>query len=227
MTKADKVQRSGADAGRDLSEKDRDEIVRLANILYFRSQVFERTTWMGVNALKCPMDMWVYQELLFALKTDLLVETGTYTGGSALFFAHLFDVMGNGKVITIDVTEHGERPNHPRIQYLTGSSVNPDVVSQVEREAKGAKSVMVILDSDHKAHHKLEELELYAKLVTPGSYVIAEDTCFDYFPAWPEYGPGPATAVKEFLQINSNFELDRDQERHMITFSPMAFLKRR
>ena len=85
----------------------------------------------------------------------------------------------------------------------------------------------MILDADHSADYKLKELKAYAKFVKPGGYIIAEDSTFDYFPSWPEFGPGPATAVREFLQENDEFEADRSQERHLLTFAPMAFLRRK
>lgn len=203
------------------------EIMRLANILYFRSQVFEHTEWMGVKAAKCPMDMWVYQEMMHKLQTDLLVETGTLLGGSALFFAQMFELMGRGKVISIDIELRDDLPRHPRIEYIKGSSIGADVLEQVAAACEPANSVMVLLDSDHKAPYKHEEMRLYSKFVTPGSYMIAEDTCFDAFPAFPEYGPGPAAAVQKFMAGNTEFEVDRCLERHLITFVPGGFLRRK
>jgi len=209
---------------------DAKEVIRLANIIYFRSQVYEQTYWMGIKTAKCPMDMWVYQELMFQLKTDLFIETGTLQGGSALFFAQMFDLMGKGKVITIDIdgdNNNSNRPKHPRIKYITGSSIDPDIVAGLIPDVEAAESVMVMLDADHRAPFKLQELQLYSPLVTAGSYIIAEDSCFDEFPAWPEYGPGPAAAITEFIEGNDEFEIDRSPERHMITFSPRAFLKKK
>ena len=203
------------------------EIMRLANIIYFRSQVYEHTEWMGYKAAKCPMDMWVYQELMHKLQTDLLVETGTLQGGSALFFAQMFDLMGRGKVLSIDIDLPDGLPEHPRIEYVKGSSIAADVLAKVESEAAQAASVMVLLDADHKAPYKHEEMRCYGRFVTPGSYMIAEDTCFDAFPTFPEYGPGPAAAVKKFMQGNEEFEVDHSLERHLITFVPGGFLKKK
>jgi cephalosporin hydroxylase len=203
------------------------EVLRIANIIYFRSQVFEHTEWMGHKAVKCPMDMWVYQELMHKLETDLLIETGTLLGGSALFFAQMFELMGRGKVISIDIELRDDLPQHPRIDYIEGSSVATEVLDQVAAASETANSVMVLLDSDHKAPYKHEEMRLYAKFVTPGSYMIAEDTCFDAYPAFPEYGPGPAAAVQKFMAGNADFEVDRSLERHMITFVPGGFLRRK
>lgn len=209
-----------------ISASDAQEILRLANIIYFREQAYERTHWMGVPAAKCPMDMWMYQELIHALKTDLLIETGTLFGGSALFFAHLFDVIGHGKVLSIDIEDRKGLPTHPRIEYIKGSSVDEGVLKEVELQSNKAKSVTVILDSDHTADYKLKELESYSKFVSKGNYIIAEDSCFDYYPAWPEYGPGPTHAIQAFTKTHNNFKVDRKPELHMITFAPMAFLKR-
>ena len=206
---------------------DMQEMVRLTNIFYFRQKVYEKTDWLGIKTAKCPMDMWVYQEIITNLKTDLLIETGTLFGGSALFFANLFDALGRGTVISIDIESQPNLPKHPRIKYIQGSSTDAKVLKKVRNYAEKAKSVSVILDSDHRADHKLDELRKYSEFVTSNNYIIAEDTCFDYFPAWPEYGKGPTAAVVDFLKENSQFEVDRSQEKHMITFSPMAFLKKK
>jgi len=198
-----------------------------ANIAYFRSGVFNHTEWMGVKTAKCPMDMWVYQEMIVRLKIDLIIETGTWLGGSALFFAHVMDSAGRGEVITVDIEPQRGRPEHPRIKYLTGSSIDDDILSQMSQACQQHQSVLVILDSDHRSAHKLAELRAYSDFVTPGSYLIAEDTCFDYFPAWPEFGPGPSKAVREFLRETNDFVVDRNAERHMLTFCPDGFLRRK
>ncbi len=204
-----------------------DELTRLANQVYFRAGVFNQTLWMGHKAAKCPMDMWVYQELMVRLRTDLVIETGTWMGGSALYFAHLLDLMGHGRVITVDIHTQPGRPEHDRIDYLEGSSIDDRIVEEIGNRASDSSSVLVILDADHHAEFKLEEMNRYAPMVTPESYLIAEDSCFDHYPAWPEFGPGPAHAVNQFIKSNRDFEIDRRQERHMITFCPRAFLRRK
>ncbi len=213
-------------ANKQITPEQAQEILRLANIIYFKQRVYEKTHWMGIKTAKCPMDMWAYQELIFKSKTDLVIETGTLMGGSALYFAHLFDNLGRGKVISVDIQPQANLPKHSRIEYITGSSVDEDVLSKIRMQTKNAKSVMVILDSDHKADYKLKELNCYSEFVTKNNFMVAEDSCFDYYPAWPEYGPGPATAVNKFIKSNQLFEVDRSPEQHLITFAPMAFLKK-
>src|SRR4051794_4393035 len=152
--------------------------VRRFHRLYYGNsgRTWMNTRWFGVTLFKCPLDLWVYQELLVELKPDLVVETGTAAGGSALYLASCMDLLGRGRVVTVDVVERPNLPQHDRITYLTGSSTDPAIVERVRREAETAATVMVILDSDHARDHVLDELRAYASLVTPGSYLVVEDT---------------------------------------------------
>jgi cephalosporin hydroxylase len=47
------------------------------------TRTWRNTHWLGVPLLKCPLDLWVYQELIASQRPDLIVETGTHRGGSA------------------------------------------------------------------------------------------------------------------------------------------------
>ena len=183
------------------------------------------TTWLGIPVWKSPLDLWIYQEMIHEIAPDLIVETGTAFGGSALYLASLCKLMGKGHVVTIDVQEEPGRPRHERITYLHGSSISGPIVERVRAMAY-KKSVLVLLDSDHSRDHVLKELQSYAPLVTPGSYVVVEDTNLDGHPVFPEFGPGPMEAVAEFLGSDSHFEVDRTREKFLMTFNPGGFLKR-
>src|ERR1700682_3493718 len=144
--------------------------------------------WLGVAALKCPFDLWMYQEILHEVRPDIVVETGTARGGSALFLASILDLIGSGALVSIDIVRRPEWPTHPRITYLTGSSTSAPIMDQVRASVAGASRVMVILDSDHRKDHVLEELRLYSALVTKGSYLIVEDTNINGRPVFPGLG---------------------------------------
>jgi cephalosporin hydroxylase len=182
--------------------------------------------WLGVAALKCPFDLWVYQEILHEIKPEIIVETGTARGGSALFLASILDLIGSGALVAIDIVRRPEWPTHPRISYLTGSSTSAAILDQVHARVAGRSRVMVILDSDHRKDHVLDELRLYAPLVTKGSYVIVEDTNLNGRPVFPGFGPGPAEAVDDFLAANTAFERDPSRERFFVTFNPGGYLRR-
>lgn len=189
-------------------------------------QTWRNTYWRGVPVAKCPTDLWVYQELLVRLRPDLIVETGTFSGGSALFFGDVLDLVDGGEVVSIDLDDRTTYPSHPRVSYLTGSSTAPDVVERVRALAAGRSTVLVVLDSDHRAAHVAAELDAYADLVTVGSYLVVEDTNVNGNPVVPSFGPGPAEAVADFLRRRSDFEVDADCERFGLTFNPGGWLRR-
>ncbi len=183
-------------------------------------------TWLGVPVLKLPTDLWVYQEILHEVRPDLIVETGTFRGGSALYLASVMDLLGVGSVVSIDLEPKLGLPTHPRIRYLRGSSVSPEIVATVRGMAKDRGRVMVILDSDHHRDHVLQELKAYGPLVTKGSYLIVEDTSMNGHPVAPEYGPGPMEAVQEFLKQDPGFAVDGTREKFPLTANPRGYLKR-
>jgi cephalosporin hydroxylase len=207
------------------------EVVRQFHELYYSRWLPKgadtiNLSWFGHYLAKCPLDLWVYQELLVRTRPDFVVETGTYCGGSALYFAMLFDLLGHGRVITVDLEVKPNRPEHPRISYLTGSSVDPTVVAQV-REAVGTHRAMVVLDSDHRAAHVYDEIIAYSPLVQMGDYLIVEDTSINGHPTYPDFGPGPMEAVDKFLSENDEFAVDQRCERFLMTLYPRGYLRRR
>jgi cephalosporin hydroxylase len=182
-------------------------------------------SWFGHLLLKCPLDLWMYQELLVKTRPDFVVETGTWAGGSALYLAMLFDLIGHGKLITIDIEAKSDLPQHPRITYITGSSVEDRVTANV-RATVGDDRVMVILDSDHNADHVYDEMVAYSPLVKKGDYLIVEDTNINGHPAIPAFGPGPMEAVDKFLSEHPEFVIDQRCERFLMTLNPRGYLRR-
>jgi cephalosporin hydroxylase len=184
--------------------------------------------WLGYPLLKNPFDLWLYQQIIVACKPDLIIETGTGQGGSALYLASICDLIDHGEVITVDIKKYPEGcPQHPRIMYLLGDSVGADVVSRTYMATK-SKSVMVILDSDHEKSHVLKELICYARLVTTGQYLIVEDTDLNGHPIRSDFGPGPYEAVEEWLLNHPDFEVDKViSEWFLFTKHPGGYLKRK
>ena len=195
------------------------------NALKGEDQIFKRTTWMNVPCFKCPLDLWIYQEIIAEIQPDLIIETGTHMGGSALFMAHMLDIVGKGEIITIDVVKTAPRPDHPRIRYVTGSSADPDLI-QAMLDDRPDEMRLAVLDSDHSKSHVLNELNLLAPYVSLGSYIIVEDTNINGHPSYTSFGEGPYEAVEEFLESTRNFTVDYSKEKFLMTFNPNGYLKR-
>jgi cephalosporin hydroxylase len=199
--------------------------VRRAHDALYLSDAWTQATWLGAQALKNPLDLWVYQEIVFETKPDLIVETGTYRGGSALYLATICDLVGAGEVISIDIEPvRDDYPEHPRITYLGGrSSTDHGVLAEVRARAAG-RNTLVILDSDHSQRHVEAELEAYTPLVPVGGYVIVEDSNIGQIRK--DLLPGPLEAIERFLQTRGEFEIDRSREKFLITFNPSGYLRR-
>jgi cephalosporin hydroxylase len=205
----------------------------IVNYLFFRDLIsrtnnFSSTKWLGNPILQCVLDLWVIQETIAEVKPDLLIECGTNRGGSSLFFANLFDLMGKGSIITIDI-EKLHNLSHPRITFLIGSSTSQDIVDAVRQRAAASQGpVMVILDSDHSQQHVKHELECYAPLVTPGSYCLVQDGVIDKMRVYRSSRPGPLPAIYDFLQTTNYFEIDEElSKRFIISHHPKGWLKRK
>lgn len=194
--------------------------------LYYGSRVWRNTFWLGVETLKCPLDLWIYQELLFELRPRYIIETGTAAGGSALFLASVCDLLGGGEIITVDIEERTERPAHARIEYLKGSSIAEETVGAIKERVGDAAPVMAILDSDHSRQHVLRELQIYGEIVTEDSYLIVEDTNVNGHPVLQSHGPGPMEAVEFFLRETRQFTPDREREKFFLTFNPKGYLRK-
>ncbi|HEV7684549.1 MAG TPA: CmcI family methyltransferase [Pyrinomonadaceae bacterium] len=194
---------------------------------YAKEKTWKNNTfWMNVPVAKCPLDLWVYQEIINETKPDVIIETGTAYGGSALFLASISDLVGRGRVVTIDIQEQSDRPEHARIQYLSGSSTAEEIVAGVSGLIRSDERVMVILDSDHRAEHVQQELEIYSRFASVGCYLIVEDTNINGHPVMPLHGAGPMEAVEHFMKAQEAFVIDAQREKFYLTFNPKGYLKR-
>jgi cephalosporin hydroxylase len=185
-------------------------------------------TWLGELMLQNILDLWTIQETIFKVSPTLLIECGTYQGGSAYFYACIFDLMGRGEVLTID-TEKRHNLSHPRIEFLQGSSVSGAIAATAKKRALMAQGpVMVILDSDHGESHVFHELETYCPLVTPGSFLLVQDGVIDTLPRFRPLRPGPLPAIERFLKAHPEFEVDKERcGRFLITHHPLGWLRRK
>lgn len=195
--------------------------------LYYHShqRTWQSTRFLGVDVWKTPLDLWLYQELIHDERPDVVIEAGTKFGGSAYFFARLFDLVGHGEVITIDVEEQPGRPEHPRITYLSGSSTDPEIFAAVH-EQLGDRKPLIVLDSSHRRRHVRDELRLWSPLVPVGSHLVVEDTHAGGHPVTTRIGRGPWAAVKDFLRETDDFAVDEEMHKFFLTFNPRGYLKR-
>jgi cephalosporin hydroxylase len=202
-------------------------------------------SWMGFPILQLPEDLLRLQEVIVSLKPDVIVETGTHRGGTAIFFASMCRLLGNGRVISIDTQTPpdtkravAQSPFAGLITLIDGDSVSDEVVKKVRHSVRQNEKVFIFLDSGHSKDHVLRELKAHAPLVTPGSYIVAADGVMRYLADTPrgrkEWAEdNPAAAAHEFLKDHPEFRIERPKalfnDQYVIdelTFWPDAWLKR-
>lgn len=258
---ADPIQQFQSERAADIARMAADsEINALASRFMIASSPFKYSyhfDWLGRPIIQFPQDIVAFQEVVWSVRPDLIIETGVAHGGSLVLSASLLalldmsDAIANDTVldpkassrrvvgIDIDIRSHNRAliESHPmasRIELIQGSSIDSALVARVHAIAKGYRQVLVCLDSNHTHAHVLAELEAYAPLVTVGSYCIVWDTIVEHVPKalFPDrpWGPGdnPKTAVREYLKKHPEFEVDKIiDHKLLLSVAPNGYLRRR
>ena len=173
-------------------------------------------TYHGRRMRKFPTDLFMLEQLIWQIRPGAIIEFGTWHGASALWFCHRLELLGLGKVVTVDVEAQLDVPRHPRLKTIIGDSLSEVVARKVRDEVRGCSPVLIIEDSKHTRGHVRQELELYHDLVTVGSYFVVEDC-----------SAGVHQAVDRFLlRHGAAFVQDRTCEGFRISANNNGWLKR-
>lgn len=199
-------------------------------------------SFMGLPIIQMPADVMATQEVIWATKPDVIVETGVARGGSMIFQAAMLQLIGKGKVVgvDIDIRAHNRQAieAHPlasRVELIEGPSTAPETMARVKASIPAGASVMVILDSDHSRAHVLDELRHYAPLVTNGQYLVVADTLLgrcepSQVPTKRSQillpGDEPLTALTEYIKETDRFEPDHViNGKLVLSSSPGGYVK--
>ncbi len=195
--------------------------------------------WLGIPVIQMPEDVLMMQEVIWKVRPDVIVECGVAHGGALVLYASVLELLGKGHVVGVDVEIRKYNrlaiESHPlshRITLIEGDSVAEETLNEVRTHIRPGDTVLVALDSLHTRAHVQAELERYAPLVTPDSYVVVFDGVMRAVADAPNAGRGwegdnPLEAVQKFLLENEEFEVDPLYGRLGVTYCPGGFLRRR
>jgi cephalosporin hydroxylase len=201
---------------------------------YYSQEIWKTTKFLDVLTYKSVTDLWNYQEILTELKPSLVLELGTYQGGSALYFAETLKLVSpHFRVLTVDIDHNvvAERVRqHDCVELLESDTTNPKVAARFKelRRAYPGKAFCIV-DSDHNREHVIAELMLLREVTEPGDYVVVEDGNINGHPVLPDWGVGPYEALEEYLErYPDDYISDVAREQKFgFTFAPKGFLIRR
>ena len=177
-------------------------------------------TWMGRPIIQLPDDIVRIQELIYAVRPDIIIDIGIAHGGSLIAEASLLKAMGNGRVIGVDIEiRHHNRKaieDHemfPLITLIEGDSTDKKTIDLISDEINKDDRVLVLLDGCHIKDHVLRELELYSPFVTVGSYIVAMDGIMKDLVGAPRSQPdwatnNPSAAAREFIKEHPRFIIE-------------------
>ena len=204
------------------SQELRDQAIELT-VISNEFQYGYQWEWCGVPIIRHPDDIVLQQEIMWSLKPTHVIETGVARGGSLTLSSSLMEIVGHqSKVLGLDIQilPHALEALKPwtldgRIELLESDSTSSIAINATKVFLGNIQTpVLLVLDSNHSHEHVLSELQTLTPLLPVGSIVIVADTIVeempeDYYPNRPwGRGNNPLTAVKKFLNLNSDFQLD-------------------
>ena len=201
-------------------------------------------SYVDVPLLKFPEDLRVYEHLLWNVQANVVIEIGTHSGGSALWFRDrlrtfaAYGRIAEPLVITIDVDIAAARralqsvdPSCDRIVLVEGDARDESLPDEVRRLLPANARCLVIDDSAHTYATTSASLTGFAQFVPRGGFFVVEDGCVDVEEMrvdsqWPR---GVIEAIGDFLSSpeGRDFELRRDMECYGITCHVGGYLQRK
>lgn len=169
-----------------------------------------RYSYRGVRMLKNPFEMALYPLLLWQLKPRTVIEIGSNTGASAVWFADLMATYGiDGKVISVDIAVPEPNLQRQDVIFLKGDALKLGDVLTPEMLSGIHRPLLVIEDSAHYPETSRAVLEFFDPVLQPGEYIVIEDGNVTDLGIAHKFRGGPGVAIAEFLaRARDRYEID-------------------
>lgn len=164
-----------------------------------------RYTYKGVLLQKNPFDLALYTKLIWDAKPHTIIEIGSQSGGSAIWFADQLVAQGiDGQVISIDINKV-DSVSHPRVKFIQGDAFKLGDVLPKSIIDTLPRPFLVVEDSAHTRKISSAVLEYMEPFMRAGEYFVVEDGIIDHLPAVKNlFDGGPSAAIASFLEVFGN-----------------------
>ncbi|MEX6776302.1 class I SAM-dependent methyltransferase [Limnospira fusiformis] len=186
--------------------------------------------YRGVPILKNPFDLAIYPVLIWNLKPRTIIEIGSKSGGSGLWFGDLQNNFGiDGHVYSVDIVKV-TKYSHSRVTFLEGDGQNLQETFSPEFFRNLPRPLLVIEDADHSYQTSKAVLDFFHPYLEQEEYIVIEDGIISDIVQDNSYNSGPHQALKAFLsQHNHEYEIDGeycDFFGYNLTWATNGYLKK-
>jgi cephalosporin hydroxylase len=188
--------------------------------------------YKGRPALKCPMDLAIYAELLQELRPRSIIEFGSHKGGSAVWLADQVAAFGlDAMIYSFDIQPPTDAP-YPGVEFRFCDTARiRDSIDDAFMRAL-PRPLLLIDDASHIYGHVLNTMEFFHDHAVPGDYMVVEDGMISIAEAEDLHGyeGGPFQAIHTFLKEHPGlYEIDRarcDRFGLNVTWNPDGYIRR-
>jgi cephalosporin hydroxylase len=187
--------------------------------------------YRGIDCYKCPMDLAIYQRILWEAKPRTVIEIGTAKGGSALWLADQLTTYAveGFEVHSYDIGTPPAWRDH-RITFHQGDAFDLPQRMHASWMTDRPRPLLVIEDSAHTSSVTTAVLDHFAPLMHAEEYLIVEDAIIHELGADDLYDGGPRRALAAFLDSHPEFTIDErwcNYYGRNVTWNVNGYLRRR
>jgi len=128
--------------------------------------------WRGLPLMKNVFDFAMYPALIAELRPRTVFEVGSGLGASAAWFADHMAMNGvEGRIHSVDRIKIETK--YPRVSFHQGDCSEPQALFDADLLRSEAHPWLVVEDAHHNVAAVLEQFHHY---LTPGDYLVVEDS---------------------------------------------------
>jgi cephalosporin hydroxylase/GT2 family glycosyltransferase len=191
--------------------------------VYAETGMRHRTTWAGQPADVAPADLIEIQQMLWAVRPEVLVLKNV-APGLAAFVASIRSALQLEGMRIIAVCDTDEQVP-PGVEKVIGHPMDEAVLARVEDLLGTAESCCVLFQPLEDDLLPIDAIARYASLVSASGYLVVLNSGVGQ----PELAYSRhfiLRAIRRFLDSGVPFVIDSTMNAHLVTTCPSGFLRR-
>lgn len=173
-----------------------------------------RIPYKGRLMTKLPCDMFIYPDIIYQTKPEVILEIGTQRGISAIYFSDLLKDIG-GRVLTVDINSPGDKIlsefAENNISFINGN-INDTKTIELILEFCNGKKCLIIDDGSHNQDDVYSAFKSLNHLIPNNGLYIIEDGMTNSIAIPGSKELQANVGINEILKDYRNYKLYRDYD---------------